>query len=72
MNINISLQNEDTPSIAPRMFTHEKFEDLDVNEAQIVHFSVYFAYIYSKNSYFVSVNTVQHKPNINLDFEFGL
>lgn len=58
MHVYILLQNENAPSVASCVLTHQVFEHFYVNKPQIIHFTINPAQIHSKNSNFVSVHTV--------------
>ena len=72
VHVNIPFQNEYAPPVTPWMFAGKESKNLQVNKSQVVHFSVYFADVDSKNSQFVPVHTVKHKSQVDLDFELSL
>ncbi len=70
MHVYILFKDEDAPTISASMLLHQELKCLKIDIADVVHSSVYLAYVYSENSEFVSIHRILKKSQIDLHFEF--
>jgi hypothetical protein len=61
MNVHVSLKDKDAPPVGPGMALDQGFQGLKVNKANVVHSSIYFTDVDSKDGQFVAIQGVLEK-----------
>lgn len=71
MNILVSFQHENAPSICSWMLLHQQLEHLQISESNVIHSPVNLADVYAENGDFVPVQTILKETQIHLNLKLS-